>query len=511
MTPRQFVIGASVATAVLCLVEWLAAHHHVPVLSAELAHMPRIVPATAVLLVGDAGALALTTSRKRWPSVILAALVAAANLVVLFGATLAPERTARLLTGLLWERGVPSPDTMTAGCLIALAIASVSARRRRLSRVGHVLALLAIAIGIFVLIAHLFHARVLYSLSVEVGMSPVAALVVVLLGVGALSVTPRHGLMRILFSSSEGGRLARRFLPFVFGAPLLMAALVAYGLNHGLYTYRAEIALLLVAVIYTLGAASWRHARNVNAAEARLDRQVRERTQQLTETIAEIEEFSQTLAHDVRGPLINLREFLALVLEEHGDALSAEVRDHLARASRAGRRLDRLTLAILRYGELSRRPFQLRRVDTAAVVRRVCDGLRPGVDPRTLVIESGLVDVWADEQALHDILRELLDNAVRFVRPATPPQVRIGGEVNSLNLRLLVRDEGIGVRREHQDLIFRPFQQLARSDEHAGIGLALVRRAVTKMNGRVGVESDGTRGSMFWVELPRPGKGRPGG
>ena len=72
-------------------------------------------------------------------------------------------------------------------------------------------------------------------------------------------------------------------------------------------------------------------------------------------------------------------------------------------------------------------------------------------------------------------------------------------------VRLLIQDQGPGIPPAFHERIFRPFEQLARAREHVGIGLALVRRAITKMNGQVGVISDGENGSTFWVELPRYG------
>lgn len=86
------------------------------------------------------------------------------------------------------------------------------------------------------------------------------------------------------------------------------------------------------------------------------------------------------------------------------------------------------------------------------------------------------------------------------------PRITISCREQPRAVRVLVRDEGIGVKTEFQQRIFRPFEQLVRSQEHPGIGLALAKRAVTKMNGRIGVVSNGVSGSVFWIELPLPDK-----
>lgn len=494
----------SACTIVLCGIEWLAWHVSIPGLTGPLSAVPRIQPATAILLVGDAVALALTVRRTRGTGILLAGLIALANALEGAADVLHPGSGTRFVREHIIETGVPSPDTAFVACVGAIATALVSMRRRSWVRAGHALAVVAIAMGLFVVVAHLFGARALYSVSKELGMSPVAAAAVVLLGFGALSVAPRFTQMWIFYAPGEGGRLARRFLPFVFGLPLFLAAIVAYGLRHGICSAQAGIALLMVCVVAALGIVTWRYALNVNAAERRLEQLVARRTRSLTETIADTEEFSNALAHDVRGPLINLRKFLDLVIEDHGGELSREAREYIERSIKAGRRIDRLTTALLRYGELSRRIMRPGPVKVDEIVNRLRDELSSGRGTASVFSVPGpLPVIWADEPIVTEVLRELVENARQFARPGQPPRITVTGIVQPLAARILVHDEGVGVKPEYQDRIFRPFEQLARN-ERVGIGLALVRRAVSKMNGRVGVISDGVNGSTFWIELPRP-------
>jgi len=115
--------------------------------------------------------------------------------------------------------------------------------------------------------------------------------------------------------------------------------------------------------------------------------------------------------------------------------------------------------------------------------------------------------VVGHESSLMQTISNLLGNAVKFVAPGTIPRVRVWSEVRGENVRLWFEDNGIGIRPEHQRRIFVMFERINPSGQYdgTGVGLAIVRKAVERMNGTVGVESDGVNGSRFWIELPRAG------
>ena len=97
-----------------------------------------------------------------------------------------------------------------------------------------------------------------------------------------------------------------------------------------------------------------------------------------------------------------------------------------------------------------------------------------------------------------------MTNGVKFVKRDTHPQVQVWTEANNGHVRLWIRDNGIGIKPEYQHRLFKMFERLHQNPEYegTGIGLAIVRKAVEKMGGQVGVESDGVNGSSFWIELP---------
>ena len=119
-------------------------------------------------------------------------------------------------------------------------------------------------------------------------------------------------------------------------------------------------------------------------------------------------------------------------------------------------------------------------------------------------IESPLPEVLGHEPSLAQVVSNLLSNAVKFVPAQVRPRVRISYEQHNGHARLQFADNGIGIKPEHQAKLFGLFERIHpdRHYEGTGIGLAIVRRAVERMHGSVGMQSDGLSGSTFWFELP---------
>ena len=102
------------------------------------------------------------------------------------------------------------------------------------------------------------------------------------------------------------------------------------------------------------------------------------------------------------------------------------------------------------------------------------------------------------------VLSNLLENAIKFSKDSEPPQVYIWTESREDRVRLWVEDNGIGIPRDQQHKIFGLFQKLHRESAYpgTGVGLTIVRKAVERMGGEVGLESEANEGSRFWIELP---------
>jgi signal transduction histidine kinase len=119
--------------------------------------------------------------------------------------------------------------------------------------------------------------------------------------------------------------------------------------------------------------------------------------------------------------------------------------------------------------------------------------------------------VLAHESSLTQAVSNLLSNAKKFVAPGTVPKIEIWTERLGASVRLWIKDNGIGIKPEYHARLFGMFERVNQDSrfEGTGIGLAIVRKVVEKMNGAVGVISDGIHGSSFWIELPFAGEQTP--
>ncbi|PTY08636.1 hypothetical protein DB347_03405 [Opitutaceae bacterium EW11] len=241
-------------------------------------------------------------------------------------------------------------------------------------------------------------------------------------------------------------------------------------------------------------------------AEERLERAVKERTAKLRETVGELEAFSYSVSHDLRAPLRAMYGYSVALMEDAAERLSANEREYLARISRGAQRLDRLINDVLTYSRLARTDVRFDPVDLDRVLHEILlqyPSLQ--ADRAEVRVCSPLGKVLGHEALVVQSVSNLMINAAKFVRPGERPVVTIWSEPRDERLRLWVQDNGIGISPHNLGRIFGMFQRLNPDSayEGTGIGLSIVKKAVERMNGEVGVESEEGVGSKFWLELKR--------
>jgi len=164
--------------------------------------------------------------------------------------------------------------------------------------------------------------------------------------------------------------------------------------------------------------------------------------------------------------------------------------------------MDHLITDSLAYSRTVSGEMPLVPIDPEPLLRGIIDSYPMLQHPRAeIVIEGNLPPVLANEAGLTQCFSNLLGNAVKFVHPGQTPCLRIWAENAGETARIYIEDNGIGIPAEMHNRIFGMFHRVNRNYEGTGIGLALVRKVVSRMGGQVGVESELGRGSRFWLDL----------
>jgi signal transduction histidine kinase len=237
-----------------------------------------------------------------------------------------------------------------------------------------------------------------------------------------------------------------------------------------------------------------------------LERRVAERTADLSDAYRESQSFAHAVAHDLRAPLRAIEGFSHLLMESCGAKLDETERGYIDRVRRGALQMASLIEGLLAYSRMEHRELQLGHIDLAALVAE----LVVEVDERARALGAQVeVDVpplrvSADREGLGVVFRNLIENALKFTREGVAPRIEIGAHAANETIVAWVRDNGIGFDQGYHDKIFEIFQRLHRQQEYegTGIGLALARKAMQRMGGRIWAESRAGAGATFYVELP---------
>ncbi len=238
-------------------------------------------------------------------------------------------------------------------------------------------------------------------------------------------------------------------------------------------------------------AAAWHHARLYREMERRVEK----RTAELQDAVKELEGFTYTVSHDLRGPLRAISAASMILREDFGDQLPEDAHQHLQRQADAAKRMGALIDDLLKLSRLGRQELTPAEFDMSALGVDVAEEL--GIQARVVVQPQ--MEAWGDARLIKFVMLNLLENSAKFSEGKSPIRVGFdGGE-------FFVADAGIGFDMEYVDKVFRPFERLVRNDEYpgTGIGLANVQRIIHRHGGKVRAESEVGKGATFFFSLPK--------
>jgi signal transduction histidine kinase len=276
------------------------------------------------------------------------------------------------------------------------------------------------------------------------------------------------------------------------------------------------LALLLVGYLVR----SWRHheremgrkAEELGEANLRLqqaaqhlERRVAERTNALSDANAELEAFARSVAHDLRAPVRNIQGYAEAVIEDQGERMTPEGGRFMQRLLTTARRMEELISGLLEYSRLARADLPIASVDPGSLLRQALDQRRPEIEATRarVALQGEFPPVLGHRATLLRVFDNLIANALKFVAAGSPPELDIAARRQDGSVVLAFQDRGIGIAREDQERVFHAFERLHGQESYpgTGIGLAIVRRGVERMGGKVVLSSTPASGSRFELHL----------
>jgi PAS domain S-box-containing protein len=250
-----------------------------------------------------------------------------------------------------------------------------------------------------------------------------------------------------------------------------------------------------------------RAEQQIRSLNIELEHRVDERTSELEAKHREMESFTYSVSHDLKAPLRGIDGYSRLLESDHADKLDEEGRFFVAMIRKATSHMGDLIDDLLAYSRVERGRPKLGPIAPGPVVATVMDGATAEAAAGTIALSCSVdsdLTVLGERDGLVLALRNLLDNAIKFTAGRPGRAIEVGVRRAQGHALFWVRDNGPGFDMRYHDRIFEIFQRLHRAEDFpgTGVGLAIVRKAVERMRGKVWAESVKGEGATFYIRLP---------
>jgi len=263
--------------------------------------------------------------------------------------------------------------------------------------------------------------------------------------------------------------------------------------------FRISMGLIIVAAVF--GSINFR-TRRIIKLNRELEQRVSERTLQLEQMNNELEAFTYSVSHDLRGPLRSMRGFSGILLEEYSDKYDDLSKDYLTRIHASAKHMsqlidDLLKLSRLTRGEKKSQPVNLSVIADTAIKSYIT--AQP--DKKISYHIEPLLMVYGDRGLLEIMIQNLIDNGLKYSSERPESKIEVGKIINKGQVIFYIKDNGVGFDMAYSNKLFTPFERLQTNYDGTGIGLAIVKRVVDRHGGEIWAEAKPDEGATFYFTL----------
>jgi signal transduction histidine kinase len=226
--------------------------------------------------------------------------------------------------------------------------------------------------------------------------------------------------------------------------------------------------------------------------------------EELARSNQDLEQFAYVASHDLQEPLRMVATYTQLLAERYRGKLDADADKYIHYAVDGALRMQKLVQDLLAFSRVGRHGLALENTDCNVALQEALGNLEAAIKESGAIVERTQLPVLvADSSQLVQVFQNLVGNAIKF-RGSEPPLIRVSGELSGKEWVFSVADNGIGIAAEHRENVFVIFRRLHTHSEYpgSGIGLSICKKIIEQHGGRIWVDSEPGRGSIFKFTLP---------
>lgn len=233
-----------------------------------------------------------------------------------------------------------------------------------------------------------------------------------------------------------------------------------------------------------------------------LENQREELVQSLAKSNQELEDYALITSHDLKSPLRSIHSLITFIKDDNDKEFNQQTLKYLSMIENKVEKMDHLIEGILIYARINKVDVQNERVDLNDVISNIIDIIHIP-DNTKVYVNKELPVINADKFRMQQLFQNIISNAVNY-NDKPEGTVEVDYEENETSYVFSIKDNGIGIAKENQVKIFNVFQSYVPSNEKStGLGLSIVKKIVDMYNGKIWVESDLGKGTIFFIELKK--------